>query len=284
MAEKRITYRAKDKTTCPCCKAVFHTELLHSGGGRMNAGELTTELHRIFLPTEKYGLVYPLIYPVIVCPQCYFAAFNKDFDKLPDDKVQTMKAETGNRKSSVRDLLPDVDFHQDRRLEEGIASYLLAMFCYELFPPDRIPTFRQANSALRASWLCREKDKLESGENWDYLANVFSRKAAFLYNQVVELDQNGKESTSQFPSLGPDIDQNYGFDGVTYLAAQLEYSYGQTNNPELRMTRLKRARSIISRIVGMGKSSKSKPGPILDRSRELHKNIKGALEELGIEN
>ncbi len=38
----------------------------------------------------------------------------------------------------------------------------------------------------------------------------------------------------------------------------------------------------IARIVGMGKSSKSKPTAILELSRDLHKLIKDELDELGI--
>lgn len=283
MADKKITFRAKQMLKCPCCGKDFSREELLSGGGRMNAGELTEELHRIFLPTERYGVIYPLIYQVTVCPQCYFAAFGKDFESPPADRIPLLKEDIGTRKARIRDLVPGADFDEDRGLEEGLGSYLLAMLSYEHFSPDRKPTFRQSLCALRAAWLAKDLEKEKPGENWEYLSRIFYRKAAFLYAQTVEKDQAGMENSSDLKQLGPDVDQNYGFDGVLYLAGFLEYAYGQRNVPEVRADQLKRARSIISRIVGMGKSSKSKPGVLLDRSRDLHKLIKKELEELGVD-
>ena len=61
MAEGKISYRAKNETACPVCDNTFRREELLTGGGRMNAGDLTDELHRIYLPTQRYGEVYPLI-------------------------------------------------------------------------------------------------------------------------------------------------------------------------------------------------------------------------------
>lgn len=284
MAEKKkISFRAKQKTQCPVCGQEFQREELLSGGGRMNAGELTKELHRQYLPTERYGYVYPMIYPVTVCPRCYFAAYGKDFENPGKDSIGPLKDDQPNRIQQCRDLLPQMDFDEDRGLEQGVASYLLAMLSYEHMKADHFPTFRQGLSALRAAWLCMEAHKRNGKDNWDYLAQVFYRKAAFFYAQTVEKDQNGKETSSQLSQFGPDVDQNYGFDGVIYLAALLEFSYGQRNNPEVRGETLKRARSTVSRIVGMGKSSKSKPGVLLDHSRDLHKDIKDELEELGVE-
>ena len=56
-----ISYWSKDKCTCPVCKKAFEREVMRSGNGRMIAGGLTEELHRIFEPSAKYGRVYPLI-------------------------------------------------------------------------------------------------------------------------------------------------------------------------------------------------------------------------------
>lgn len=283
MAEKKITFRAKQKLECPICDDSFHREELLSGGGRLNAGELSRELHRTYLPTEKYGAIYPLIYPVTVCPQCFNACYGKEFPKIPPETVARLKEETPNRKEQIRKLFPQVEFVDDRTLQEGIASYFLAMLCYEHYPTDQFPSFRQGLSALRAGWLCGEMHKKHPGDNWDYLSLVFLRKASYFYTRTIDMDQSGKEPSSQMAQFGPDIDQNYGFDGVVYLAGLLEFTYGQRNKPEIRAECLKRARSVISRIVGMGKTSKSKPGVLLDNARDLHKEIKTELEGLGVD-
>ena len=281
MSNAKVSYYAKSSTTCPVCDGEFKREELLTGGGRMNAGDLTDELHRQYLTTGKYGDVHPLLYPVSVCPKCYYASYVPDFELISPQAVTELKNQTGDRKNLIKNIDSEIDFNKNRGLKEGIASYLLAMTCYEKHDKERAPSFRQAVSALRAAWLCMDSHKKIPDGNWDYLAQVFYRKAAFFYSVVVENEQTGKEQVSSLGNLGPDIDNNYGFDGVLYLAALLEYKYGQRTNVYEREEKLKRARSTVARIVGMGKSSKSKPGPLLESSRELHKRIKVELDGMG---
>lgn len=283
MASSKITFSAKNSTLCPLCQTEFHREELLSGGGRMNAGDLTDELHRQYLTTGKYGDIYPLIYPVTVCPNCYYAAYGSDFTEPSPSVIKELKASTGDRKNLVKNIDRDIDFNGNRSLGEGIASYLLALVCYEKQSKDKNPTFRQALSALRGGWLAMDYHALIPQDNWDYLGQVFYRKAAFYYDLVVDNEQTGEEQASTLGNLGPDIDNNYGFDGVLYLAGLLEFKYGQRTNVYERGQKLKKARSTVARIVGMGKSSKAKPGPLLDSSRELHKRIKAELDEMGID-
>jgi uncharacterized protein (DUF2225 family) len=66
----KLTFLTKQQLECPICENTFHKEELLSGGGRMNAGDLTKELHRIYVPTSKFGAVFPLLYPIVVCPSC----------------------------------------------------------------------------------------------------------------------------------------------------------------------------------------------------------------------
>ncbi|MBN2626851.1 MAG: DUF2225 domain-containing protein [Spirochaetales bacterium] len=283
MATAKVSFIGKNTVECPVCQGEFNREELLTGGGRMNAGDLTDELHRQYLTTAKFGDVFPLIYPVTVCPNCYYAAYVPDFEKITPEKAAELKQSTGDRKNMVKNIDGDIDFTDLRTLKEGIASYLLALSCYEKMPLECAPTFRQAVSALRAGWLCMDYHLKAPDQNWDYLAQVFYRKAAFFYAMVVELEENGKESAVSLGNLGPDIDNNYGFDGVLYLAGQLEFKYGQKTNVYERGERLKKARSIVARIVGMGKSSKSKPGPLLEFSRSLHKLMKEELDEMGVD-
>ena len=76
------------------------------------------------------------------------------------------------------------------------------------------------------------------------------------------------------------MDNNYGFDGIFYLASILQFKYGQTANRDNRIKMLKFARLSISRIVGLGKSSREKPSPFLDMGREIHAKITAELKEL----
>jgi len=278
MADDRITYRTKEKSSCPICKKKFQREELLSGGGRMNAGELTDELHRIYLPTQKYRDVYPLIYPVSVCPSCWYAAYPRHFAALKGENRSQIESRIEEHRNLVQPLFQNLDFGRGRRLEEGVASHLLAALCYEYRNPLTTPTFLRGLSLLRAGWLATDLDKKKAGENYDSMSKIFLRKAAFFYSEALEWEIRGKEDIEGVSHHGPDLDNNFGFDGVLYLVGVLQLKYGQRKNRASRISALKQARTAVSRIVGMGKSTKAKPSPLLDLGRKLHKSLKLELE------
>ncbi len=282
MAEKKtkITFFSKKPIGCPVCGTKFHRENLLTGGGRMIAGDLTEDLHRQYEPSQKFGEVYPLLYEVVVCPTCYYAAYDKDFSRIEKDVSSRLEAKTAQRQQSVEKVFPELDFTDFRRLVEGAASYHLAVMCYDDMPVDMVPTFRQALSAIRAAWLFKDLHAKYPGENYDYLASIYYRKAAFFYRMVVENEQTGKESMGGIGHFGPDVDNNYGYEGILYLMAYLEFHYGTKTDPAKRLKNLVYARQTISRIVGMGKSSKSKPSALLDMGRDMHKLIGAEISEL----
>ena len=128
----KISYWSKTKCTCPCCRRDFEKEEMLTGGGRMNAGELTDELHRIYLPSEKYGPVYPLIYAVGACPRCHAAFFWKDFEIIKDsESIDALRLDENSRKQKVETIFPHYDLSRDRTLLDGAAMYYLALLSYE---------------------------------------------------------------------------------------------------------------------------------------------------------
>ncbi len=268
-----ISFFTKEPLVCPVCESKFYREELRTGRGRLNAGELTEELRRLYLPSKKYGEVYPLVYPVTVCPQCLYSAYLIDFGDIPADQIELASTLTDKRKSLVEPIFGSLDFTNPRGLKEGAASYILAMSCYDLFPDEKSPVFKQGLSALRAAWLFNSLHEKFPGENYDYLAKIFYRKAGFLYNLAVEYDGTGKQSLTEVGNLGPDLDKNYGYNGVLFISALLEYYYGTETDEEKRLKALERARTTVVRIFGMGKSSKEKPGTLLEKAKELHAAI-----------
>ncbi|MCK5250816.1 MAG: DUF2225 domain-containing protein, partial [Spirochaetaceae bacterium] len=158
--------------------------------------------------------------------------------------------------------------------------YVLAALCYEYRDPGTTPTFLRGLSFLRAGWLARDLHNLMPADNYDYMSKIYLRKASFFYGEVLECERKGSESIENVPHHGPDLDNNFGFDGVLYLLGVLLLKYGQRDDSPRRVTALKAARSAVSRIVGMGQTSKSKPSALLDLGRELHKTIKKELEEI----
>lgn len=272
-----LTFFSKKPITCPVCDEKVYREEMRTGRGRQIAGHLTRELRRNYESSKQYGDVYPLIYPVTVCPSCYYAAYHDDFQEVPENILNTLSEETEKRTNAVSGIFPALDFADSRGLEEGVASYIFATFCYEHFPKQYSPLFKCGLSQLRAAWLCNDLHRKQPTENFDYMAAVFYRKARYYYSRAVEGEQDGSQPLSGAPNLGPDIDKNYGYDGVLYLSGLLEFQYGPRSDPEKRAHALHRAKRTVARIFGMGKASKNKPAAILDNAREVYDAISKEL-------
>jgi len=280
----KTSFFSKKAHSCPVCEASFHREEMLTGSGRLIAGDLTAELRRLYEPNRKFGEVHPLIYPITVCPSCFFAAFMNDFSALPPESAPALKEEMDKRVSTVRPIFPDLEFREPRGLKEGVASYYFAVMCYDSYPKLFAPTIKQGLAALRAAWLCNDLHGKMPNENFDYLARLFYRKARFFYTLAVEYESDGTESLGNAGTLGPDLDKNYGYDGVLYLASYLEYRFGPQEEIEKRQKSLVLAKRIVARIFGMGKASKSKPEVLLQHSRDLYESINAALKEIEGEN
>ena len=95
----------------------------------------------------------------------------------------------------------------------------------------------------------------------------------FFYQEALEFETTKVESIAGISNFGPDIDKNYGYDGVIYLCGLLEYKYGQQEDIQLRLKKLNESKVAIARIFGLGKSSKNKPGPLLEHARNLYDDI-----------
>ena len=277
--ESKITFWSKKDIKCPVCDFEFKREELLTGRGRLIAGELTAELRRQYEPSQKYGDVCPIVYPITVCPSCYFAVFSQDFEKVPVDIIEKLNHEADWRKNSVEKILDDLDFTANRGLKEGAASYYLAISSYEHFPANLSPTIKRGISALRAAWIFNDLHKKFPNENYDYCAKIFYYKAQFFYSLAVEYEQDGSESLAEVPHLGPDLDKNYAHDGVFYLGGLLEFKYGDKSDPEMRKKRLEFAKRAVARLFGMGKASKNKPSALLEIARSLYEEMSQEFNE-----
>ncbi len=275
----KISYWSKTKCRCPVCQRDFEKEEMLTGGGRMNAGELTDELHRLYIPSGKYGVVYPIIYAVGACPRCHVAFFWKDFELIKDQpSIEALRDDEENRKKIVANIFPHYDLKRERNLLDGAAMYLLALLSYEKIDLGYAPTLKRAMISLRLAWLCSDLNKAIPGYNYNYPEKIFYSKANFFYEQTL-LNETGRiETIAGVSNFGPDIDKNYGYDGVIYLSGLLEYKYGQTDDMQMRYKKLDANKRAIARIFGLGKSSKAKPGPLLENARELYDKLTEELK------
>ncbi|MDR1908347.1 MAG: DUF2225 domain-containing protein [Spirochaetaceae bacterium] len=277
-ADLKISFQSKESLTCPVCDASFHREELLTGSGRLIAGALTDELHRLYEPSAKYGEIYPLAYQATVCPKCWFASMDKDFDSLPGIMRDKVRAGEEKRRADTLLIFPYVNFARPRSLMNGAASLYLAARCYDYFPKEFSPTIKQGIATLRCAWLLDELDKKYPGQHYDWLAVLFKKKAQFFYSEALRREQGGKESLSGLKNFGPDTDKNYSYEGALYLTGFLMWKYGDRENSAARKDFLDEVKRTIAKIFGLGKSSKNKPGPLLEHARTLYDNINKELE------
>ena len=279
----KISYWSKNRCHCPVCQNNFEREEMLSGSGRMLAGELTDELHRVFEPSAKYGQIYPVIYSIGACPKCHTALFWSDFEEIQDNNsLNALLADSKNRKEIVNNMFPYYELTRERNLLDGAAMYYLALLSYEKVDLSYAPTMKRAIISLRLAWICRDLQKIVPEHNYDYAAEVFYRKAQFFYEQTLINETQRIETIAKITNFGPDIDKNYGYDGVIYLNSLLEYKYGQKEDMQMRYKKLDANKRSIARIFGLGKSSKSKPGPLLEKSRDLYDKLTATLNEANV--
>lgn len=279
----KISYWSKNKCHCPVCQNNFEREEMLSGSGRMIAGELTDELHRIFEPSAKYGQIYPMIYSIGACPKCHTALFWNDFEEIQDNaSLNDLLADSKKRMETVSNMFPYYELTRERNLLDGAAMYYLALLSYEKVDLSYAPTMKRAIISLRLAWLCNDLQKVVPDHNYDYAAQVFYRKAQFFYEQTLINETQRIETIAKITNFGPDIDKNYGYDGVIYLNSLLEYKYGQTEDLQMRYKKLDANKRSIARIFGLGKSSKAKPGPLLEKSRDLYDKLTATLNEANV--
>jgi uncharacterized protein (DUF2225 family) len=276
--ELKISFQSKDEYLCPVCESTFHREELLSGSGRLIAGELTDELHRLYEPSAKYGEVYPLVYLPTVCPECWFASTDKDFAAMPKNIQKQIADDREERIADASILFPSLDFHHSRGLAEGAAAFYLVTRCYDFYPKEFSPTIKQGISSLRAGWLFDALDTKFPDQHYDWLARLFKRKANYFYSEAINREAAGKESLSGIKNFGPDADKNYAYEGALYEMALMKLKYGPQD--ENRSASLEEAKRTIAKIFGLGKSSKNKPGPLLEHARNLYSSINQELNEV----
>ncbi len=281
--QRNISYRAKESSVCPICGTRNFKELLLSGGGRLIAGNLTPELRRLYVPSKKYGIVIPLIYPITVCPVCFYASFGEDFNKLTDVEINKIKLETSNRKEGIQKIFGKLNFEDNRNLITGTASYILAIDCYQKRGVNIAPTPKKAICSLRAAWLLGDIHEKFTDIGYDQIQKFMYLKAVYYYKQLLEIMSSGSEPHDQFTHLlGPDTDKNWGFDGVIYLNGYFNYKYvdefASTNEEKVKL--LEDTKRMIGKLYGLGKVSKVKPSVLINLARDLYESINQKLEQI----
>ena len=277
----KVTYLAKEETICPICKNSFNRELMLSKGGRLQADVITDTLHRLYKPSKKFGEIYPLAYSIITCPSCLFSVLPGDFYNATLEDKEFINEKVNERIDFVKKIIgKSINFLNYKTIESGAAGYALAVDCYDYFSRKYIPVIKQAICSIRAAYLFEELESKKPSQYFDYIAELYYKKALFFYKRAIELEQRKEQIIGDFKAFGPDIDKNYGYDGLIYLIGILTYKYGRKDDKELRKKDLEEARLYLGKLFGLGKADFKKPKEILEKSKDFHKLISDEIKEI----
>ncbi len=278
-----VSFVRDEPISCPICDEDVFVEDFRFGRGRMDAGELYEDLQREYKYTEEFGEVFPFMFYVYTCPNCYFSALPRDFQSAPPYLANILSTDEAiqKREQLIRSMFSDIpDFSKRMTLTRSLVGYVLAIWCYQHFKKQGVPTYKQAVCTLRSAWLCKIMLHHKYGDYLEQLKAIFYRKAQYLYSKCIQLDSSGGESFSNESYLGPDIDKDFGYEGVVYLSAWLTFHYSFMPTDHIKETVLHKHRNNLSRIFGFGKAKKEKPSALLRIARNLYEQIDGILREI----
>lgn len=278
-----ISFFSQEVIECPICGYNFRREELMTGGGRLNAGRLTEELRRLYIPTHKWGRVNPLLYPVTVCPNCLYATFKEDFRNkyLVQEDITKIERYRKVRGEYAIAIVGNVDFEKPRDLKHGLLSYVLAISSYSFLSKKLAPSFKKGMASIRAAWLAGDLFEEEKKASYARLQLFFYKRALEFYSAFIEKQARGEETIDGVKFFGPDTDKDFGFDGVLYIYAVLKYKLlFLEEDPRKKLDILSECKRHIAKFVGIGKKSINKPADVLELGRELYDRMSKDEEEL----
>jgi uncharacterized protein len=280
----KISFFRKQADVCPVCGEEFFREEILTGRGRLIAGNLTDELRRLYQENKRYGVVVPNIYSILVCPQCYFAAFDSDFSKLNDKLKERLRNTQLDRVNFVNKLFPGLEFKGERNIEHGLCSYMLAMSCYSYLDVKYTPTLRRGQCALRIAWILDDMYEHYKEPVFQQMQKLFYKKAARYWGMSLYLSQNGKEPIDGTKYIGPDTDNNFGYDGLLFVTGTLQYRViTDEKDIEKKGKELVKVRRIMAKLYGGGKASKDKPKDILNKAKDYYELIGDEIKRIEAE-
>ena len=269
-----ISFFASNSTVCPVCDNDFKQEVLRTGGGRIIAGDLQEDLRRSYNPSPKYGLINPLIYSIVVCPNCLYATMPDDFKKPKPETITKVTNSQQNRKEYMLSIFgSEIDFKESRNSIAGVVSMFLALSTYSHFTKDFAPTAKKAICSIRASWLCKDLIEEFPDRQFDTLYWYFRHLAWKLYEQSIRYAESGQERFDNVKKWGPDVDTDYGYDGGLYLMSYLGFELKDFLDEKIQYKKFSYYQKSLAKVFGFGRSSKEKPSNILYIVKDLHSRM-----------
>lgn len=159
----------KKELYCPVC--VYKIPVLKPRVGSSKPVKRDSDFHIL------HSGVNPLFYEVVVCPQCFYAAYELEFRQIKEDETRKI------RKSEipVPEELKGVPYTNERELPAAIGSYRLAVrsYSHRVRQDETI-----AGLYLRLAWLHREtgneeKEKPNLAKAAEFYEKSFSSQRVF---------------------------------------------------------------------------------------------------------
>lgn len=161
------------QVVCPVCAHEFESYNYRIKSQALVEKE--SDFHEIY---EKFD---PVIYDVVVCPECYYANVQVKFGDLKAQYMEMLQQK--ERKSTY-------DFTQDRNLTLGLESINLAVLTLEQLEVKNSMLY--GNLYLKKAWIYRNmKDELNENENLRKAMEYYEEKYLSADNISGGLSENG---------------------------------------------------------------------------------------------
>jgi len=274
-----LTTFKKELRKCPICEHQFQEEFMLTGSMRQVSLNMNEEL-RTFYKDYQGQPVVPFAYETLVCPKCYYASLNTDFNAIyPIKQIYTEKEKelinnirvnvlkTKAQRVSAISMLTDVNFESQRNLETALASYILTIECYAFFYEKFIPDTKRAVCSLRAAWLAGDIKRED--------LQLKYYKEAYKYYTLI----TSRPDDSNTFKLGPDWGNNFGFEGARFIKALLDLKFiDELDDLNKKYELLQNVRATFSKIRGLGKASQNKRGPLLKIAEDMFERVQPVYE------
>lgn len=152
--------------TCPVCMFEFDTLKMHSNGPKV------LKRYPDFYTT--YVGENPTYYAIQVCPNCGYAAFEKDFKDVKDE-VRTLIYEKISKQWNQR------NFNGIRTTQDALDTYKLALLCYTLTKASNLTI---GKITMRIAWLYREMGDPKEKDFLKYTCDYYEK--AFTTESVIK--------------------------------------------------------------------------------------------------
>ncbi|PLV56699.1 DUF2225 domain-containing protein [Thermotoga sp. SG1] len=136
--------------TCPFCEHRFRKKMVFYDAVKIKSRDI--DLKPVFED------VNPLLYEVVTCPNCYFSAFDKDFETIKIKGEETEK----RLKELLEEAKKKIKLKNEETHAEAIKRYALSGIVYSVLNQRK----KVAISYLKIAWLFREMGRPEDEKRY----------------------------------------------------------------------------------------------------------------------